>query len=851
MGNDEFNVEDTLNQLTLPEKIKLLTGQGWWHTESIPRVGIQSMRLSDGPNGARGTRFFNGVPSSCLPASSGLGSSFDVELARKVGEALGDECRAKSVHVSLAPTVNIQRSPLGGRGFESFSEDPYLNGTIAAAYINGLQSKGVSSTIKHFVANDQEFERFSISSDVSERALREIYLKPFQIAIKESNPWALMSAYNRVNGLHVSENKRLLTDILRNEWGFKGTIISDWIGVYSTTGSIKAGLDLEMPGPSVMRGKAVERALIAQKLTIKDIDERVIKILELYKHAEASGIPFDGPEGFIDTPKQRQVLRTAAADTIVLLKNEKGLLPLSAQHSKKIAVIGPNAKYGTPSGGGSASLRSTYTVSPLEGITEAAKEIGAEVTYAIGATSHKYLPVLDPFIRNPQDGNPGALVQFWNAQPSDDFLADKVDNRKTLPKADWSTATYGTNCLMADGIDDTKVNTICWIRYSTKFIPDEDGDYDIGMSIAGSGNLYVDGQLTIDLRNSPPGGTFFGLGSPDVRTVLKGLKKNEEYALEVRIANKEFIERGPPFICWGGVRLGGIKQVDADAAIKEAVELAEKSDVAIVIVGLNGDWETEGNDRCDMELPGSTNRLVAEVLKANTSVVVVNQTGTPVRMPWVHEAHTLVQDFYGGNELGNGLADILFGKVNPSAKLSITFPKRLEDSPSYPSFSDKGQEAGKILYNEGIFVGYRGYEIRNLEPLFPFGHGLSYSDFEYSALEVSSVTSKGEFSVSFTVANKSTIDGREVVQVYITDPESTLPKAVKELKGFAKIALRANEHKTTKIELNRDALAYYDEQQGCWVAEKGVFRIAVGASLQDIRLKIETVLEETFTWRGL
>ncbi|KAF8663458.1 hypothetical protein AX16_001028 [Volvariella volvacea WC 439] len=851
MASTTFDVKEKLSQLTIPQKIKLLTGLGWWQTEPIPEAGIPSIRMSDGPNGVRGSQFFNGVPSSCFPASTGLGSSFDIELAERVGKALGDEARAKGTHILLAPTVNTQRSPLGGRSFESFSEDPFLNGTIAAAYINGLQSKGVSATIKHFVANDQEFQRFSISSEVSERALREIYLKPFQIAIKNSNPWALMSAYNRVNGIHASENKWLLDDILRKEWGFKGSIISDWIGVYSTTESILAGLDLEMPGPSVMRGKALERALIAEKVFPSDIDARVEKVLELVKRAHESGIPFNAPEKSIDTPEIRQTLRTAAADAIVLLKNDNQLLPLTVDKAKKIAVIGPNAKQAVPSGGGSASLLPTYVISPLEGITAAAKEMGVDVQYTIGATSHKYLPLLDPHIFTDKNQR-GALIEFWNDAPSADFMSLAPDLNAPLAEITWSTNTRGTNCFLTDGIDATKVNLTCYLRYSTQFVPDEDGDWEVSLNLAGKGNLFVDKKLVIDLSTNPAQGeSFFGLGTQEIRSVVKGLKAGQAYDLEIRIHNAEFIARGSPFICWGGIRLGGIKQIDAQEAIAEAVRVAQQADATILVVGLNHDWESEGFDRPDLELPGATNELVSEVLKANPNTVVVNQSGAPVRMPWVNEAKTLLQAFYGGNELGNGLADVIFGKVNPSGKLPLTFPIRLEDNPAFPSYSDKGQEYGKILYNDGIFVGYRGYEIRNLAPLFPFGHGLSYSKFEYSALETTSISPEGEFFVSFKIKNVSGVDGREIAQVYVSDPVSSLPRAIKELKGFAKVFVKAGETQTVTVGLDKEALGFYDVRQKHWVAEKGSFGISIAASSADIRLKGEVTLEDTFTWVGL
>ncbi|KAK7470377.1 hypothetical protein VKT23_001804 [Stygiomarasmius scandens] len=670
-----FNIDEALAKLSLPDKIRMLCGLGWWHTEPVPSARIPSMRMSDGPNGVRGTRFFNGVPSSCFPSSTGLGASFDVDLAYKVGEALAEECRAKGAHILLAPTVNTQRSPLGGRSFESFSEDPNLNGLIAAAYINGVQSKGVSATIKHYVANDQEFERFSISSDLSERALREIYLKPFQLAIKHADPWALMSSYNRVNGLHVSEDKRLLDDILRKEWGYKGMIMSDWIGVYSTAESIKAGLDLEMPGPTVMRGRAVERALIAQKLFPSDIDARVRKILELLQRAFASGIPFDAPEEGVDTPELRQLLRTAAADSVVLLKNEKNILPLKTA-VKKIAVIGPNAKFAMTSGGGSARLLESWTVSPLEGIRSWLKEAGSstEVNYTIGATSHKYLPLLSSLTFQ-DDGSVGGVLEFWNEKPAKDFMDPNADLNAPTKESAWSCTSKVTNIFLLDGVDSDKVDPSCFIRYTTTFIPDESGDWRLGLNVSGTGNLFIDNQLVVDLSTNPPSGnTFVGFGTAEVSNVVKGLQAGQKYKVEVRISNVELVEKGLPFPCWGGLRFGGIKVVEDEAALNDAIQLAKESDAVILVVGLNHDWESEGFDRTDMELPGLSNRLVSEVLRANPNTVVVNQSGSAVTMPWIDEASTVLQAFYGGNELGNGLADVIFGKVNPSAKLSLTFP---------------------------------------------------------------------------------------------------------------------------------------------------------------------------------
>ncbi|KAJ3776727.1 glycoside hydrolase family 3 protein [Lentinula raphanica] len=851
-----IDVEETLAKLSITQKIKLLSGLGWWHTEPVEEYGIPSMRMSDGPNGVRGTRFFNGVPSSCFPSSTGLGASFDVDLAYKVGVALGEECRAKGCHILLGPTVNTQRSPLGGRSFESFAEDPTLNGLIAAAYINGVQSKGVSATIKHFVANDQEFERFSISSDVSERALREIYLKPFQLALKHSNPWALMSSYNRVNGVHVSESSWLLDDILRKEWGFKGLIMSDWIGVYSTAESIKAGVDLEMPGPTVMRGKAVERSLAAQKLFVSDIDDRSRKVLELLQKAYASGIPFDAPEEGVDTPELRKLLREAAADSIVLLKNDNNLLPLTSDPKvKSIAVIGPNAKYAFSSGGGSARLLESYTVTPLQGIEAGAKELGLDVKFTLGATTHKLNPLLDPSITLPDSGSEkGALLEFWNKSPINGFATAKsqLSENDNLAPCDWSCTTKVSNCVLLDGVDESKVEKDCFLRYSTVFTPEESGTYEFSLILAGTGNLFFDSKLIIDLSTAPiPGDYFMGLGTAEVKAQVPDLKAGQGYRLEVRASNHAYVRQTPIIPNWGGLRIGAIRAVEPEDALKNAIQLAESSDVAILVVGLNHDWESEGYDRPDLELPGLTNRLVTGVLKANPKTIVINQSGSSVVFPWIDEATTVLQAFYGGNELGNGIADVLFGKVNPSAKLSLTFPKRLEDVPSYPSYGNKGQEHGRILYNEGVFVGYRGYQVKNLAPMFPFGFGLSYSTFELSALKCSDVSPEGSFTVSFAIKNTGKVDGREVAQVYISDDEASLPRPERELKAFKKVALKAGESQIVEVNLDREALGFFDERRGEWVAEKGTFSVLIGVSSEDIKLKGSVEMKNKLAWRGL
>lgn len=373
------------------------------------------------------------------------------------------------------------------------------------------------------------------------------------------------------------------------------------------------------------------------------------------------------------------------------------------------------------------------------------------------------------------------------------------------------------------------------------------------MSLGGRGNLFIDQKLVLELSVDPPQGeSFLGLGTVEVRAVLPGLKAGTEYDLEIRINNEEFVARGASPGMRGGFQLGGIHVVDPERALRQAVHLAKTSDIVVLVVGLNNDWETEGADRATMGLPGLTDRLVSEVLDANSQTVVINQSGTPVTMPWIHRAHTVLQAFYGGNEVGNGMADVLFGKVNPSGKLSLTFPKRIEDNPSYTSFGNTAQVHGHVLYNEGIYVGYRGYEVKKLEPLFPFGHGLSYTTFEYSDLEISEISEHGKFSVQFKVKNSGNVEGSEVAQVYIADPEASLPRPVKELKGFAKtVALRPGQSERCTVHLDKYALSFYDERRGAWVAEAGKFEVLVGASSADVKLSGHVKLRKSFHWTGL
>ncbi|KDE04413.1 hypothetical protein MVLG_05128 [Microbotryum lychnidis-dioicae p1A1 Lamole] len=844
----QLDVDTTLAKLSVTEKTNLLAGNDFWHLNEVQRHGIPSVRVSDGPNGVRGTKFFNGVKANCFPCSTGLGASFDKPLAKKVGAALGHEARAKGAHVLLGPTCNMQRSPLGGRGFESFAEDPHLSGMLTANYVEGVQSTGVAACVKHFVANDQEFERFSSDSVVGARALREIYLEPFRLAVKHAHPLTFMSSYNRINGIHVSESKDLLDDILRKEWGFDGLVMSDWTGTYSTDAAVKAGLDLEMPGPTTMRGAAIGRMLAAGKLTVSDIDARVRNVLELVNHAIASGIPFNGSESLIDTPESRALLREAANSAHVLLKNSDSLLPL--KHAKKIAVIGANAKVPVASGGGSASLASTYTVSPLEGITSAAKEIGAKVEFANGCSTFRYLPLLDPLMKN-------GKLEAWKDDFLDDWYQSKFDDAKA-PEPDYQcNIDTSMGILVDDRSVYAKLGATPRTRISCTYTPETSGPYLIDLCTLGFGSVLIDGLVVLDnVKTRKSGEIFFGGGSEEESATIQ-LEKGREYLIELRHSNNLTSAEAGPFSAMPqaiGFRLGLYPDQPEEVARQEAVELAKASDVAIVVVGTNKDWESEGFDRKTIALPGAQDALVQAVQAANPKTIIVTQSGCPVSMPWIEQASTVLQAFFGGNELGNALADIVFGKVNPSGKLPMTFPVKLEDNPSFDSFGITSSTPGAAHYTEGIYMGYRHYDANNIVTLFPFGFGLSYTTFSLSSLSRTPLSSQAECTLSMKVRNTGSVPGRSVVQVYVRAVGGArgVDRPKKELIGFTKTSLlQPGEEEVVKVEVTKEAFSYWDEKKGSWSVEEGEYEFLVGENSGELKLGEKVEVKEAFDWRGL
>ncbi|KPM37751.1 putative beta-glucosidase I [Neonectria ditissima] len=831
----DINVEETLKKLSLGEKVSLLAGIDFWHTQALPEHGVPSLRLSDGPNGVRGTRFFNGIPAACFPCGTALGATFNQELLEEAGKKMGDEAIAKNVHVILGPTINMQRSPLGGRGFESIGEDPFLAGLGAAALVRGIQSTGVQATVKHFVCNDHEHKRQNVQAIITERALRELYTLPFQLAVRDSQPGAFMTGYNGVNGTFCSENPKLLDDLLRKEWGWDGLVMSDWFGTYTTAEAAKGGLDLEMPGPTMFRGDLLKFATATGKVWGHVIDERAREVLKFVKKCAASGVKENGPEGTLDTPETAALLRKIGNESIVLLKNENSVLPLAKD--KKTLVIGPNAKVSTYHGGGSASLAAYYAVTPYDGIAE---KLGSQPQYSIGAYTHKLLPILGTQTQLP-NGKPGMTWNVYADAPGS-ASRESVD-RLELTKTEMHLVDF----------ENSKVKDLWYADLEGTLVAEEDGPYEFGLIVCGTAKLFVNDRLVIDnATKQVAGDAFYGCATREERGTVD-FKKGEAYKVKIQFASApSFTLKLENVVAGhGSLRVGGCRVIDDQAEIKKSVQLAKEHDQVIICGGLNADWETEATDRASMKLPGVLDQLIAEVAAANPNTAVVLQTGTPEEMPWLDRVPAVIQAWYGGNETGNCIADVLFGDHNPSGKLSLSFPKQLKDVPAFLNFRT---EAGRILYGEDVYLGYRYYEFAEREVNYPFGHGLSYTTFAFSDLAVTS--QGGKLSVSLKIKNTGSIKGAEVAQLYVQPKQAAkVNRPIKELKGFAKAELDVGETKTVTIEeLEKYAAAYFDEERNQWCVEAGEYDVIVSNSsavVEGKALRGSFKVDETYWWSGI
>jgi beta-glucosidase len=849
-------VDGLVAQLTLDEKAALTAGADMWGTEGVERLGIPRVLVTDGPNGARGPAIPGAAEntSACVPCGSALGATWSPEVVERVGELLGDEARTKASRVLLAPTVNIHRSPLAGRNFECYSEDPLLSGRIAAAFVRGVQSRGVATTVKHFAGNDAEFERNTINSVIDERTLREITLVPFELAVREGGSLGIMTAYNRLNGPYCAEHEVLLRDILRGEWGFEGFVVTDWFGQGSTAGSARAGLDLEMPGPGRIYGPALADAVRRGAVDEQLVDDAVGRLLGVFARIGAFDDPADAVPQSVDRPEHRALCRIAATESTVLLRNAAldggaPLLPLDPGALQSLAVIGPNADRAQIMGGGSASLAAHYRITPLDAIRERLGDSVA-IHYAQGSDTDRTVPPLGLDQLTAPDGEPGFGLEL---HAGTELPAAGLDGE--LPGAvlkrthrDGRVLFFGDPAPGVEGLDGDSFS----FRASAQFTTGVAGTYRFTLAQLGRARLFVDGELRLDgvTNPPPPGESFFGMGSA-------------EMGIDVEVAAGKPVELVVDWSSEGSAVLRGVqigcRLVPPADLLERAVAAAGAADAAIVIVGTNDDWESEGQDRESMDLPGDQDELIRQVAATNPRTVVVVNAASPVTMDWADAVPAVLQVWFGGQEMAHAIVDVLTGAAEPAGRLPTTFPVRLEDNPSFGNFPG---ENGEIRYGEGLLVGYRWYDARRVATRFPFGHGLSYTTFELGPPAVSAEPG-GDVRLSVPVTNTGTRRGAEVVQCYVAPPPARLSRPVKELKAFTKVWLDPGETTTVTLVLDRErAFAYWDPgdrtpagaalgpagipalgggpsrwrrpADAGWVVEAGVYELHVGRSSADI-----------------
>ena len=812
----EQRVESLLSQMTLEEKIDMLGGVDDFFIRGIPRLGLPPLKMADGPIGVR-----NYGPATAMAGGIALAASWNPTLAERVGIELGRDARAKGVHFLLGPGVNIYRAPMNGRNFEYFGEDPFLASRIAVGYIKGVQSQGVSATIKHFMGNNSEFDRHNTNSIIDERTMREIYLPVFEAAVRDANVGAIMDSYNLTNGMHLTQNGHLNTEIARNEWGFGGIMMSDWFATYDGVAAANNGLDLEMPSGAFMNRKILLPAIQQGKVSVATIDEKVRRILRtaiqfgwLDRDQTDTSIPRYNQQG-------RRVALEAARESQVLLKNEGGLLPLNKGKIKSVAIVGPDAYPAVPVGGGSARVEPFVATSYLEGLSNYLGT-GVQVYYVRGIASLAQMADATSFLTAATNGTPGLNAEYFdnkNLQGTPVVArTEKHINFRAGSRADFPTQSLSSR----------------WTGY---YVPQQSGSYDVFVASTGEDGgfyrLYLDDKLVFDnwtTSRAAVGQATLSLDSLPHKIVLEQHGRSEWLGTRMQ---------------FGIIRHGSI--VNA-----EAKKLASSADVVVVAAGFDPETESEGADRT-FRLPPGQDELIQEMAAANKKTIVVLTSGGNVDMnAWLDHVPALIEAWYPGQEGGTALAGVLFGDVNPSARLPVTFERRWEENPVHDSYYPEG-DSNRVVYKEGVFVGYRGYEKTGTKPLFPFGYGLSYTTFKYSNLAIKP-TSNGvspgpRYEISFDVRNTGNREGAEVAQVYVGDTHSAVPRPAKELKGFSKVNLGPGETKRVTIALDSRALSYYDVNAKQWRADSGDFDVLVGRSSEQIELRGKLNLAVAVTGR--
>ena len=805
----ERRIGDLIKRMSLKEKIALLHGEGF-NVPGNQRLSIPALKMSDGPAGIRWGK------ATAFPAPIALAATWDSKIVEKTGKAMAEELKAKGRNVLLAPCVNIHRIPTGGRNFESYGEDPYLAGKIAAAFIRGVQGEKVIACVKHYVANNQEWNRGRLNVIADERALNEIYLSAFKAAVKNSGVLCVMAAYNKVNGEYCSENRHLLIDILKTSWGFKGFVVSDWGATHSTVKAALSGLDLEMPYGRYF-GEKLFKAVKEGKISEAIINEKVKRIL--YAMFQTGFFPMG-----IDEEKEKEekrerlkntkklfeahaiLSRKIAEESMVLLKNN-GILPLKLENIDSIAVIGPNARHPRTGGGGSAMVKPFYAISPLAAIEKLEKK-GIKIYYAPGAEiKGDILPVESRFLT--YMGKNGLQGEYFN---NSNFRGNPVFKR--MDEELYFNWSYD---MPEPELEKGNDSSTFSIRWNGTIIPPVSGKYRLKFLCDGNLRVYINNQKVYDdWRNSD------NRRQVSPRNFIFNFKKEKSYKIQIEYSSSPSVSE---------FKFGW--DIPGKNLINEAVSIAKRADIVLIFAGLSPHFETESRDRPSMEIPNQ-NELINKILKVNKKTVIVLINGSPVNITsWANKVPAILEAWYPGQEEGNAILNVLLGKHNPSGKLPFSWIKSAKDCPGYEGYMDKSLNAH---YREGIFVGYRYLDRKGIEPLFPFGYGLSYTDFKYSELKIIKLPD-GNYRVRLKIKNTGNLAGAEVIQIYVKPPLSEEKKPVKELKAFKKIYIKPGEEKILSIDLEKKSLAYYSSKNHRWIIERGEYEILVGSSSRDIRIK--------------
>ncbi len=807
-GDVEKRVEAILSKMTLEQKIDMIGGEDDFYIRAYPELGLPRLRMADGPIGVR-----HGGPSTTMAGGISLAASWDPALAAEVGTQIARDARAKGVHFMLGPAFNIYRAPMNGRNFEYMGEDPYLASQIAVGYIEGMQSQGVSATAKHFMGNNSDYDRHNTDSIIDERTMREIYLPAFEVAVKQGHVRAVMDSYNLTNGSHMTQNAHLNIDILKKEWGFDGILMSDWTSTYDAVGAANGGLDLEMPSGKFMNREKLLPAIQQGQVSVATIDDKVRRILRVA--IQFGWLDHEQTDLTISRYNREgdQVALQAAREGAVLLKNDGNVLPLKKDAVKSILVVGPDAYPAVPVGGGSARVVPFEAVSFLQGVSDYVGN-SAQVFYSPGIPTVQEMAAAKSFSTDATGGTAGFKAEHFTnpdlqGAPFFTRTEERVDfgpppSKRTLPGEALSS------------------------RWTGYYRPAAAGGYNLFVSSTGEDGgyyrVFVDDKLVLDdwtTSKEVLGVATLTFDANPHKVVLEHHGQSE----------------------WLGGRLHmGIAR-EGTYVLPDAKKLAAKADVVVVAVGFDPQSETEGADRT-FRLPPGQDELIQEMAAANKNTIVVVTSGGGIDMnAWIDRVPALLEAWYPGQEGGKAAAEILFGDVNPSGRLPATFERRWEDNPVHDSYYP-ADGSNRVVYKEGVFVGYRGYERNGTKPLFPFGYGLSYTSFQYGNLVVkpadASVGSDGFsaplYQISFDVTNTGTRAGTDVAQVYVSEPHAKVPRPAKELKGFARINLKPGETKTATVTLDGRAFSYYDGDAKKWRADAGEFQILVGGSSQDIQL---------------